>query len=90
MNIISANEVKAFILNRTDYFEDNNLKLDDIPDDFDLFEEGAIDSLGIIEMITSIEEHFGIEVDLEKLDAEDFTIIGPLSHHVEQQGLKCE
>ncbi len=90
MNIISANEVKIFIFNRIDYFEENNFKLEDIPDDFDLLEEGVIDSFGIIVMITSIEEHFGIEVDLEKLDAEDFTIIGPLSRHIEQQSINNE
>jgi len=90
MNIISANDVKIFILNRIDYFEENNLKLEDIPDDYDLLEEGAIDSFGMIVMISSIEEHFGIEVDLDKLDAEDFTIIGPLSRHIEQQSINNE
>ncbi len=90
MSIISANEVKIFIFNCIDYFEENNLKLEDIPDDFDLLEEGVIDSFGIIVMITSLEEHFGIKIDLEKLDAEDFTIIGPLSRHVEQQSINNE
>ena len=54
------------------------------PDDFDFFLRGVIDSFGIIEMVGSVEEQFGIELDLSNLDAEQMTILGPLSRYVAQ------
>jgi acyl carrier protein len=54
----------------------------ELTDDFDLFLSGVIDSLGILEMITAIEDEFRIKVDLAALDAEQITILGPLSRYV--------
>ena len=54
----------------------------ELPDDFDFLLSGVIDSFGILEMISAIEEEFGIQLDLEALDAEQITIIGPLSCYV--------
>ena len=54
----------------------------DLSDDFDFLLNGVIDSFGILEMISAIEEEFGIQLDLEALDAEKITIIGPLSCYV--------
>lgn len=53
-----------------------------ISPDFDFLERGIIDSLGVLEMITAIEEHFGITVDLEGLDAADLTVLGPLCDYI--------
>jgi len=54
----------------------------DLPDDFDLLLSGVIDSFGILEMISTIEEEFQVELDLAALDAEQITIVGPLSRFV--------
>ena len=54
----------------------------DLRDDFDFLLSGVIDSFGILEMISAIEEEFGIQLDLAALDAEQITIIGPLSCYV--------
>ncbi len=54
----------------------------ELPDDFDLLLNGVIDSFGILEMISSIEEEFQVELDLAALDAEQITIVGPLSQFV--------
>jgi acyl carrier protein len=54
----------------------------DIPDDFDLLLSGVIDSFGILEMISAIEDEFRIRLDLALLDAEDITRIGPLTRYV--------
>ena len=59
----------------------------ELPDDFDLLLIGVIDSFGILEMISSIEEEFQIELDLAALDAEQITIVGPLSSI---RGEQCE
>ena len=54
--------------------------------DFDLLARGVSDSLGVLEMVGAIEEHFGISLDLEGLDAEQLTILGPLSDYVAKVG----
>jgi acyl carrier protein len=54
----------------------------ELPDDFDLLLSGVIDSFGILEMISTLEEEFHIELDLATLDAEEITIVGPLSRFV--------
>jgi len=54
----------------------------EVPDSFDFLLSGVIDSFGILEMISSIEDKFGIRLDLAALDAEQITILGPLSQYV--------
>jgi len=55
---------------------------ENLPDDFDFLLSGVIDSFGILEMISAIEEEFQIQLDLAALDAEQITIIGPLCRYV--------
>jgi acyl carrier protein len=54
-------------------------------DDLDLRASGAIDSLGFVELVVMLEETFGVELDLEEIDPEDLTVLGPLSRHVGAQ-----
>jgi acyl carrier protein len=54
----------------------------EVPDSFDFLLSGVIDSFGILEMISSIEDEFRIRLDLAALDAEQITILGPLSQYV--------
>lgn len=56
--------------------------IDNVPDELDLLQEGIIDSLGVLELITHLEERFRINIDLEQLSAEQLTVLGPLSQHV--------
>jgi acyl carrier protein len=62
---------------------------DNIPDQLDLLTDGIIDSLGILELISNLEERFQISIDLEYLPAEQLTILGPLSHHIAKHSIKC-
>lgn len=55
------------------------------PDDLDLRASGAIDSLGFVELVVALEESFGVELELEDLDPETLTVLGPLSGHVGAQ-----
>ena len=48
----------------------------------DLLLSGVIDSFGILEMISAIEQEFQIQVDLALLDAEDITRIGSLARYI--------
>jgi acyl carrier protein len=59
---------------------------EELADDFDFLLNGVIDSFGILEMISAIEKEFEIELDLEALDAEHITILGPLSRYVAERG----
>jgi acyl carrier protein len=53
--------------------------------DFDLLIEGVMDSLGFLQLVASLDEHFGVTLDLEALDAEELTKVGPLSMAVADQ-----
>lgn len=89
MKNISAESVKEFLLLRyADQVAARGLKPANVPDNFDLLTEGIIDSMGMIEMISAVEQHVGYELDLEGLEADRLTQIGPLSAYVAQQAPK--
>jgi acyl carrier protein len=58
----------------------------EIQDSFDFLLSGVIDSFGILEMVSSIEDEFHIRLDLAALEAEQITILGPLSQYVAENG----
>jgi acyl carrier protein len=83
MKEITPETVRQFLLvNYLERIEALGLAPAELPDDFDLLLNGVIDSFGILEMISSIEEEFQVELDLAALDAEQITIVGPLSQFV--------
>lgn len=55
-----------------------------LPDEFDFLLNGVIDSFGVLEMVGAIEDEFGVSLDLETLDAEQITVLGPLANFVAQ------
>jgi acyl carrier protein len=57
----------------------------EIPDTFDLLLEGIVDSLGILEMVSAVEREFGVELDMEGLEAEQITVLGPFARYVAEQ-----
>lgn len=83
MTAITADQVKRFLLEKySSSIEGLGLAPAGINDDFDFFLSGVIDSFGILEMIGAIEDEFGIRLDMGALDAEEITILGPLSDYV--------
>jgi acyl carrier protein len=86
MSGVSAADVKKFIVSHlSKELESSGRMLNgDPPDDFDLLQEGIIDSLGMFNLTAELEEHFGQEIDFEGLDPEEMTIIGPLCRYVER------
>ena len=38
----------------------------------DLIKEGYLDSMGVVEILTEIEDEFGVEIPLETFDPDDF------------------
>lgn len=86
MSVVKAEDVKKFIISHLgDSFSDVNVTEDTIADDFDLMKAGVIDSIGLIELISAIEDHFNIEVDFEAMDAKYITVIGPVCRYVEER-----
>ena len=83
MNDVTPEKVRGFLLAR--YSEAiSGLGLDpaEVPDGFDFLLSGVIDSFGILEMVSAIEDEFRIQLDLALLDAEDITRIGPLARYI--------
>jgi acyl carrier protein len=79
----AAADVQQFILGRIDDpLEAKGLAAADVPSSFDLLLEGVIDSFGIVELISALEERYGLEFDLDELAPDDLTRIGPLSSYV--------
>jgi acyl carrier protein len=80
---VNSEKVRQFLLTR--YSEEiKGMGLDPVKvqDRFDFLLSGVIDSFGVLEMISSIEDEFRIRLDLVALDAEQITILGPLSQYV--------
>ena len=53
-----------------------------LTDDFPLVEQGIIDSMGILRLVTFIEENFGIALEPEDLMLENFATIEAMSTFV--------
>lgn len=69
-------DVKKFV---TDYIQREYT----VPEDKDIMslnyiEEGYIDSMGYIQFISTIEDEFGIEFEVEDIDNPDMRIVGRL------------
>ena len=58
---------------------------EELPDDCDLLLSGMIDSLGLLDLMTAIQEHCKREIDFEALDPEQLTVVGPLCRYVSEQ-----
>jgi acyl carrier protein len=80
MTPITENDVRRFLL---DHFSAtiaaNGLSPMDLGGDFDLLATGVVDSLGVIEMISAVEQHFKITVDFEPMDPAELTMLGKFS-----------
>jgi acyl carrier protein len=83
MSDISPKKVRLFLLTRySEAIKGMGFDPVEVPDSFDFLLSGVIDSFGILEMVSSIEDEFFIRLDLAALDAEQITILGPLSQYV--------
>lgn len=50
----------------------DHLHLDAATPDTDIVDNGALDSFAMVEVLVALEEHFGVEVDVDELDVDDF------------------
>lgn len=89
MTHITPETVRTFLLQKyADKIQGIGLNPATVPDTFDFLLEGAVDSLGILDMVGALEQEFAIELDMAALDAEQMTILGPLSRYVAEHAAK--
>lgn len=89
MTALTTNEVRDFLLHHfASTIAANGLNPTDLGDDFDLLKTGVVDSLGVIEMISAVEQHFKITVDFEPMDPAELTLLGKFSLFVAQNAIK--
>lgn len=83
MTEITPTQVRQFLLSKyADSIQGVGLTPAELKDDFDFLLSGVIDSFGILEMVGAIEDEFQIRLDMATLDAEQISILGPLSVYV--------
>ena len=72
--------IRDFVIENFLFGEANGLK-----DDTSFLEEGIIDSTGILELVTYLEDTFDIEVEDEELIPENLDSIGNVANFLERK-----
>jgi acyl carrier protein len=78
-------QIKAFIISNFMFGNDNGLK-----DGTSLLDEGIMDSNGALELVTFLEETFGIAVDDEELIPENLDSVNNLVGYLKKKGVQSE
>ncbi len=68
-------EIRHFIIENFLYGQDDG----DLKDDVSFLEKGLIDSTGVLELVSFIEEKYGIPVEDEELIPDNFDSVNKLS-----------
>ena len=55
------------------------------PDDASFLEEGIIDSMNVMELITFVEENFGVEVADEEITPDNFDSVSKIAAYVRRK-----
>jgi len=83
MPALLAEQVRSYLLELVaDPLATLGLTPAEVLDDFDLLATGMIDSLGLLDLITSVEERFDVVIDFEELPPEQLTVVGPFCRYV--------
>lgn len=75
-----AENVRQFIIENFLFDEDENLK-----EDTSFLENGIVDSTGILELVTFLEETYGITVEDEELVPENLDSIGNVIQYLQKK-----
>jgi len=76
-------KVKAFIIENFMFGNDNGLK-----DDTSLLTEGIMDSTGALELVSFLEETYGITVEDEELIPENLDSVDNLVGYLKRKGIQ--
>jgi acyl carrier protein len=87
MSAVTPNDVRLFV---TGFVQERlagqgQESPNELSDDCDLLVSGVIDSLGVLDLVTAIQQYCGREIDFEALDPEQMTVVGPLCKFVWEQ-----
>jgi acyl carrier protein len=83
MSALDAGQVKGVILScLSRSMNGAALAPASVPDDFDILAEGIVDSLGFMQLIAELERRFGFPLEFDGLEADQLTVIGPLSRYI--------
>ena len=87
MNSVSSEDVRLFLKEYlTEKLATQGREVPpELTENCDLLLSGIIDSLGLLELVTAIQQYCGREIDFEPLDPEQMTIVGPLCRYVSDQ-----
>jgi acyl carrier protein len=75
----TADHVREFVVEELEFVGDP----DDLTDDYQLLEEGVLDSLGIMALVEYLEAAFDIVIDEDDIVAERFETIRSISELVD-------
>jgi len=75
-----VNTVKEFIVENFLFGEEGQIELET-----DFFEKGIIDSTGVIELVSYIEETFGISIDDDELIPENLSSLKKIGEFLQQK-----
>jgi acyl carrier protein len=85
MSAVSAGSVRELVLDRlAEGLERAGRGPESVSDETDFFAERLIDSFGLLDLIVALEERFGVTIDFESIEADDFTMVGPFCRYVEE------
>lgn len=86
MNTVRTEDVREFIVGflRQKLAAQGQEAAVELTDDCDLLLSGVIDSLGLLELVTAVREHYDRDIDFEALEPEQMTVIGPLCSFIAQ------
>ena len=76
----TATDIRAFVVDNFLLGDDDGLE-----DDASLLDSGIVDSTGVVEIVTYLEERFGIEVHDEELVRANLDSISSLARFVERK-----
>ncbi|MEW6110135.1 MAG: acyl carrier protein [Nitrospirota bacterium] len=74
-------EIRNFIVENFLYGQDD----DTLSDEVSFLEKGIIDSTGVLELVSFIEENYGISVEDVELIPDNFDSLNKLSHFVSRK-----
>ena len=75
-------EIKNFIV--TEFVPGGSI--DEIDDEMDLIANGVIDSLGVLNLISMLEQDMGLAIAAEDMDTANFSTVARIVRFVETQG----
>jgi acyl carrier protein len=76
-------QIRKFIIDNFMFGNSNGIK-----DDTSFLGEGIIDSTGVLELVTFIEETFGLKVDDEELIPENLDSVDNIVGYLQRKGIQ--